>query len=153
MAKSKRSVLFNASVVLAGLKSPTGGSARLLDFVKTNKIKGLISEVIFDEVLRNASRIGFNGEQLSKRIRSIFPTIEKEPAKASIDKFTSLVIDLGDTHVLASTYESNSDFLVTLDKKHLLILQDQVKDFKIVTPGQLIEMLRGKKSVILDKDI
>jgi len=49
-AKFSPTVLFNASVVLAGLKSPQGGSGELLLWSKQKKIQGLISEAILDEV-------------------------------------------------------------------------------------------------------
>ncbi|MBI5123209.1 hypothetical protein HZA75_05110, partial [Candidatus Roizmanbacteria bacterium] len=37
-------VFFNASVIIAGFISPTGGSAKLLQWTKENKITGVISE-------------------------------------------------------------------------------------------------------------
>ena len=43
-------VLFNASVVLAGLRSKNGASGELLRLVKIGKIDGLISQIIFDEI-------------------------------------------------------------------------------------------------------
>jgi predicted nucleic acid-binding protein len=49
------------------------------------------------------------------------------------------MIDHGDAHVLASCQEHKAEFLVTLDQKHLLILQDKIKAFKIVSPKHLIE--------------
>ena len=49
-------VLFNASVVLSGLKSPKGGSGKLLQFVKLGKIDGKISEVIYDEIFKTSSK-------------------------------------------------------------------------------------------------
>lgn len=140
MLKSSLRVLFNASVVLAGFKSPKGGSGKILSWVKKKKIKGLISEIILDEVLRNASRIGFSDEELDNRVKTIFNHINKEPKQKNVEQFKKVVLDFGDAHVLASAKESQVDFLVTLDKKHLLILQDKIKTFKIVTPGQLIRV-------------
>ena len=54
---SKIKVLFNASVVLAGLRSPSGGSAKLLDYSEKREIDSCISEIIFDEIIRNAEKI------------------------------------------------------------------------------------------------
>ena len=45
-------VFFNASVIIAGFISINGVSAKLLGHIKENKIKGIISEIILDEVLR-----------------------------------------------------------------------------------------------------
>lgn len=133
-------VLFNASVVLAGLKSPFGGSAKLLSWCKNKKIQGLISEVILDEIVRNTSRIGLSREVI-KDLGSLFD-IKIAPQKENVDFFRGIVSDFGDAHVLASCREENADFLVTLDKKHLLVLKNKVKAFKIISPGELIEMYK-----------
>ncbi len=141
MIKVSPAVLFNASVILAGINSPNGGSGKLLSWVKQNKINGVISEVILDEILRNAPKIGFDKEILNKKVRKIF-RVEKEPKQDHVDKFKGVVINFGDAHVLASSKEIKADYLVTLDQKHLLVLQDRIKEFKIVTPGQLINDLK-----------
>lgn len=135
-------VLFNASVVLAGLKSRAGGSGELLQWVKQGKIKGIISETIFDEVLRNAGRIGFTREQAEKSTEDIFIQVSQAPKEETVERFKEKVLDLGDAHVLASAREEGVQFLVTLDKKHLLVLKDKIKTFKIVSPGQLIGLLK-----------
>ena len=54
----KPKVFFNASVILAGLRSPGGGSGKIIGWVKNGKIDGVISEVIVDEVIRRCSKIG-----------------------------------------------------------------------------------------------
>lgn len=134
-------VLFNASVVLAGLKSSTGGSAKLLSLSKKKAISGTISEIVFDEVVRNSPKIGLEKEQVKKMIKTIFPYIFSAPKKETVDLFRKTVIDDGDAHVLATCREIKAKFLVSLDKKHLLILQKKVKWVKIVSPGELIEIL------------
>lgn len=140
MDKNIPIVLFNASVILAGLKSPSGGSAKLLRWNKERKINGLASEIIVDEALRNASRIKFSEEEVYSAINKTFRSICPPPQASLVSKFKAIVIDYGDAHVLASAKEENVDFLVTLDKKHLLVLKNKIKIFKIVSPGELIEM-------------
>lgn len=143
MKKRINSVFFNASVVLAGLKSPKGGSGKILSWANKRKIKGVISEIILDEVLRNASKIGFDKPVLEKKVKKIFQ-IEVAPKQEIVNQYGSIVIYFGDAHVLASCKQSKADFLVTLDQKHLLVLKNQIKKFKIVTPGQFIEMISQK---------
>ena len=41
MKKRINSVFFNASVILTGLKSPKGGSGKILSWVNKGKIKGV----------------------------------------------------------------------------------------------------------------
>src|SRR3712207_9356501 len=44
-------VFFDASVIIAALLSRTGGSAFLLRFIKTERIVGVTSQTVIDEVL------------------------------------------------------------------------------------------------------
>lgn len=131
-------VFFNASVVLSGINSPQGASAKLLALVGNKKIKGVISEIIYHEIIKNAAKINFLKPVLTKKIDIFFPYLLKAPAAKTVIKFSAKTIDPGDAHVLASALEIKADFLATLDKKHILILKNKIKEFKIVTPGELV---------------
>lgn len=138
---SKPRVFFNASVILAGLKSPAGGSGKVLSWSKGQKVDGIISEIVVDEAMRHADTIGMKSAQVRLMLKNIFSRIYPAPEKENVTKFNKIVIDPGDAHVLASCYEIKTDYLVTLDKKHLLILQKKIKWVKIVSPVELIEIL------------
>ncbi len=129
-------------MILAGLKSPLGGSGQILQMSKKKQIKVVISEMIMDEVLRNTAKVGLTPAQIIFSLKDIFQNVSPAPDKALVKSFHRISVDVGDSHVLASSQENKADFLVTLDKKHLLILQDKVTAFKIVSPGQLIEILK-----------
>jgi len=137
----KPRVFFNASVILSGLKSPQGGSGKLLQLTKQHKIKGMISEIILDETLRHADEMSLNKSATEKSVHALFDPIIPAPRASLVKRYEQIVTDLGDTHVLASCNESQAKFLVTLDKKHLLILQGKIKGVKIVTPGELLAEL------------
>ena len=94
-----------------------------------------------DEIIRQASKIGFKESQTDLITKSIFEHIEKAPNPATVKKCQKSVIDPGDAHLLASCQELKTKFLVTLDKKHLLVLQKEIKWVKIVSPGELIQIL------------
>jgi len=134
-------VFFNASVILAGLKSPNGGSAKLLNWVKENKIIGIISEIVIEEVLKNTNKIFLTKEKALKLISQIF-LIVKSPNKKYFSVFKDIVLDEGDIHLLVSAKNVKANFLVSLDKKHILSLKNKIKDSKIVLPKELIEFLR-----------
>lgn len=134
----KPKVFFNASVILAGLKSPAGGSGKLLSWSRNRKINGVISEIVVDEAARHADKIGVKPAYIRLAMKTIFSQIQTAPAKENATKFSKIVIDPGDAHILASCHEAKPDFLVTLDKKHLLILKEKIKWVKIVSPGELI---------------
>lgn len=132
MKKTKKPiVLFNASVIISAIYSSKGGSAKLLRWVKERKIIGIVSELIFDEVRQHV---------ISPLVEKIF-IITTSPSEETITIYKKIVLDDGDGHILASAKELEVHYLVTLDKKHLLSIKNKVKDFKIVSPKELIEML------------
>lgn len=134
-------VLFNASVVLAGLRSPNGGSGKLLQFIDNHKIDGIISEVIYDEILKHCNKLGISKGKASSDVSRLFKNVLNAPNKNIVTKYNAIVIDEGDSHVLASCEESKIKYLVTLDRKHLLVLKDKIKGLEILTPGELLAEL------------
>lgn len=132
-------VFFNASVILAGLKSAKGDSAKLISWTKQNKIRGIISEIILDEAERNLEKLSLSKRSLEKKISAF--KIKLAPKASLVKKYRRVVIDYGDAHVLASAEEAKADYLVSLDKKHILILKPKVGKIKIVSPKQFIEDL------------
>ena len=135
---NKPLVFFNASVIIAGILSPKGGSAKVIGWVKRGKIHGIISEIIFNEVLKNADKINKSEEVVANDILKFKFLIVKAPNKLDA-KFEKIALDPGDIHVLTSALQSKVKYLISLDAKHILSLSNKVKDFKIVTPGQLIK--------------
>ena len=57
-------------------------------------------------------------------------------------KFKKIVQDVGDIHLFTSAKDLKVDYLVSLDKKHVLSLKNKVKIFKVVSPGELIHLLQ-----------
>ena len=83
---SKKRIFFNASVILAGFKSPFGGSAKILSWCKSKKIEGLVSELVVDEVIRNAQKIGFDYNEISLLIENTFDSFETAPNAEIVKK-------------------------------------------------------------------
>lgn len=80
-------VFFNASVILAGTASPKGGSGELLKFVKKKKIKGLISEIVLNEVLKHAEKIGFEKKGLERQVLAIFEFLAPAPNPDLVESY------------------------------------------------------------------
>ncbi len=135
-------VFFNASVVLAALQSPKGGSAKLIRYCQHQKISGILSEVVLDEIRRNLIKINTTTVKAKQMILS-FKQVKPAPANSLVKKYQRLVIDQGDGHVLASAEESGAKYLVSLDKHHILALAKKITKFRIVNPKQLIEKIEG----------
>lgn len=114
----------------------------MLRLAKNKEILGVVSEVILDEVLRNAVKIGLNQKQVISECYLIFFRILNAPILKEVEFYRRVVVDFGDCHVLASAKESKSKYLVSLDKKHLLALQKKIKWINIISPGELISRLK-----------
>lgn len=139
--KGAPKVFFNASVIIAGLRSPDGGSAKLLKWVKEKKINGVISETVFDEVLKHTDKTGFTKSIVIKMMLKVFPYVSEAPGKENVEKYHRIVTDHGDSHLFASCGELEVPFLVSLDKKHILSLSGKIRSLQIVSPKELIEIL------------
>ena len=137
--------MFNASVVLSGVRSPTGGSGTLLAAVTQGKIQGIISESILDEIMRNSFKVGLSQQEISRKCRSML-NIVAAPEEHEVHHFRDVVSDLDDAHLFATYKEMQGDYLVSLDKRHVLSLQDKIKGITIGSPKQLIEALKGNRS-------
>lgn len=135
-------VFFNASVVLAALNSSRGGSAKLIKLCRQNKISGVVSEVVLDEVRRNLYKIKVSPVEVKRTILS-FQKILPAPAGKLVKKYRRLVIDPGDGHILASADEAKVKYLVSLDKHHILVLAKKITKFKIVNPKELIQKIES----------
>lgn len=140
--KRKPRVLFNASVILAGLYSPSGASGILLSKVKRGEVIGVVSRLIFDEVVRHADKINKGEGRITKELSEIFRDVAYPPTRRIVEKYYSRVTDPGDAHVLASFEEQRCGVLVSLDKKHILVLQNKIKSIMIMSPGQLVRKMR-----------
>ncbi len=136
---NKPLVFLNASVILAGLHSPSGGSAKILHWGKTHKIQCIISEIVFKEVLRHANKLGLSPLFISTAIFT-FAKISPAPLRLHT-RYKDIVKDEGDLHLFTSCASLHIDYLVSLDKKHVLALKEKITEFTIVTPGELISLL------------
>lgn len=135
-------ILFNASVVLSGFRSPNGGSGILLQLVQKQKIQGVISETILHEVLRNAWKTKQSKEYAQNICQHLFSPIRSAPDASLVRTYTNIVSDTNDAHLLATYQEAKCDYLVSLDKHHVLPLQGKIKGVTIITPGDLLKLLK-----------
>lgn len=106
------------------------------------RIAGVVSEIVVDEVLRHAEKIGMSQAMVRKRLKVIFPFVAAAPEKTSADKYKPMVLDHGDAHLLASAEQAAAEVLVSLDRKHILSLKTKALSFRITSPKELIERVQ-----------
>ena len=139
-------VFFDASVIIAALLSPTGGSSLLLQYIKTGIIVGITSQTVLEEVLE---------EDKPKRLKRSYEEIGKFIAQSGLLVRESITIkeiapykddiDEEDAHLFAGALLTKCSYLVSLDKKHV-VRTDIRKKFlplRIVTPKGLLEEISG----------
>jgi predicted nucleic acid-binding protein len=137
-------IFLDASVILAGLASETGGSRVLLMQSETKKLSVVISELVLEEVKRNIEKKFSEKELLTfaawfKRAKPQVIAVSKR----EIELYKKIITSK-DAHILASTDKAKVKYLATLDKKHLLKIDHKKASlpFKILTPGELIHLLK-----------
>ena len=135
-------VYFDASIIIAALLSPTGGSSLLFQYVKAGKIIGVTSQTVIEETLK---------EDKPKKIKRSKREIEEFIAQSNLIVRESITIEeiapykdlveIKDAHLIAGANLTKCSYLVTLDKKHLLKgdIKQRFLPLKIVSPKELLE--------------
>lgn len=135
-------VFFDASVIIAALLSPTGGSAKVFRFVKLGLIKGISSQTVIEEVLeeKHLPKIKKTEEEIVKFIASSDLVIRKTVTDDEIHPYQNLV-HIEDAHLIAGANLTKCKYLLTLDKKHLLHseIKEKFLPLSIVSPKELLE--------------
>jgi len=136
-------VYVDASVIIAALLSPTGGSAKIFDLIRRKKIVGITSQTVIDEVLDHSEKIQRSPTDIHEFIVKHNLLVRKRVTRKEIDPYVHS-IDVDDAHLIAGAKLTTCDILVSLDKKH--VLQEKVKQmFKEITfmsPKELIEYMK-----------
>lgn len=144
MRISRRTTLFfDASVLVAGSHSERGGSALLLDACRMG---GFVAQTSFLVILEALHSLEKDLPQRSlDRFHNYLVDVTWDlvpvPAQIVLERYTSL-IHPDDLHVLAAAVEGGSEFLLTLDRIHILDAVESVQaaglKIHILTPGEFI---------------
>lgn len=132
-------LFFDASVLIAGAKSPGGGSALLLEACRVGGFQAVVSQGVLIEVVRNLH------DDLAAwdRIRDFRVGISWEVTRTPNEEHAalySLVIHPKDAHVLAAAVDARCTFLLTLDRRHFLTESLRRADLPLIilSPGDFI---------------
>ena len=135
-------IFFDASVLVAGAHSPQGGSALLLSACRAKGFRARATSAVLLECLHTLDEFP---EASQNRFQYWLMEIDWEfvsvPSEGTIARYEE-IIDPKDAHVLAAAVESGSDFLLTLDRRHILASADAVRQahlqIAILRPGDFI---------------
>ncbi len=138
-------VFLDASVILSGLASPTGGSRKILEAGASQKLRLVTSEPVIKETVRHLSKLSVAPYNLEAAVTSQTIKIHPSPPQSLISKFAPATSDPNDAHVIASAAISGADALISLDQKHLLTpkVKSALKPIKVFSPKQFLNFLRS----------
>lgn len=122
--------------------SPHGGSAKLIKFIKLGLVAGITSQNVIEEIERNSVKINKSTQEIRQFIQENLILIRKKISPGDDVEYKN-IIDVKDAHVVTGARLTKCDYLVTLDKKHLLRvdIQKRFLPLKIVSPKELLKDL------------
>lgn len=133
-------IYLDASVIIAALLSPTGGSAKIIELSGLGIFVAITSQTVIEEVEAHSLKIKKERIEIRKFITHSRVLVREKLLLSEIEMIEK--IDVEDAHLIAGAKLTGCNFLVTLDKKHLLKteIKEYFKPLKIVTPGELLEI-------------
>jgi putative PIN family toxin of toxin-antitoxin system len=141
----KRAVLDTNVVVQSLISSPRSASARVLDAYYDGQFELSYSPATLDEVIdvlqlpAIRQRHGLADDELLEFVATVFAPAHQFAGERHLSH--KLTRDVTDTKFLALAEESQADYIVTNDRRHLLQLR-QHGPTRIVTPTQFLAELR-----------
>jgi putative PIN family toxin of toxin-antitoxin system len=132
-------VFIDTSVLIAGLASEAGASGAVLDLCEAGLVQMVVSRQVLVEADRNFSaKLPDLVDSFRRFIRDLRPLMVEDPPVELVER-TAKVVNLKDAPILAAAQSSESDYLITLDKKHFLKVRDQVElPLSVVTPEEFL---------------
>lgn len=141
-------LLIDASVIIAAVLSPSGGSRLVFELAKTNKVK-----LVFTEQIIKEARLSLMKKYKSQELVAFYELLGEfkkcifsDPTHSENLEFGELISDPKDYHVLAGAKKYNADYILTLDRKHFFTpkLKQAKLPFQILTPGEYLNIFKNE---------
>lgn len=136
-------VFLDTSVIIAAAISSRGTSRALLNLISSGGCTGFVSAYVLEEVQRH----------LVRKAPHTVSTIDTVIAQAGFNFVTPTMhhivqaeqhVELKDAPVVAAAMTAKVDALVTLDKKHLLHREREIREacgIVVVDPGAILRLV------------
>lgn len=135
-------VYLDASVIIAALIFPSGGSFKILQLAMKKIFHLITSQTVIEEVINNSTKIGKPEDSITNFVAQNHIIVRTKMPAADTEKYQGKV-DPKDAHLIAGAASTHCQYLITLDKKHLLIpsARNQFKNLVILNPKEFLESL------------
>lgn len=140
-------LFLDTSALFAGIWSAEGGARMLLRLGEVGVVHLLLSRQVLSEIEQVLRR------KAERHLPTLVILLDRSHAEVVTDAPAELVqqcrewiLHMGDAQILADAMHNQTDFLVTLDKAHLLNLAapESRLPVRIGTPGDCLAWLRGE---------
>jgi predicted nucleic acid-binding protein len=137
----------DASVFFAAAKSKTGASREIIRLAIRGRIRLVASQLVFEEVRRNLQA---KAPEAVAELDSFLNTVSFEivrPTKREVEAAMEYIA-AKDAPIIAAAQRAQVDFLVSLDRQHLVDVPEIEKrsGLHIVLPAKLLEEIRKRVS-------
>ena len=141
-------VFFDASVLVAASRSPSGGSALSLNMCSGRHFRAALTMKVLLEARRNVAE-KFSEQDLLRfyhQIAALDPEMVPPPSQERVAQCAPLTTEK-DAHVLAAALECRAGYLLTLDRRHLLTpaVQSAGLPLRVMTPGDFLRGIIGEE--------
>ncbi|WP_148883393.1 putative toxin-antitoxin system toxin component, PIN family [Thermococcus aciditolerans] len=147
-------VVLDTNVVITAAINPFGSSGKVMDLVVGKKVISYTSEAILEEL-----RFKLTSEKVLKYLESkvyalwVYRIFRASSILAEPAKHFEVSPDPDDDKFFDVVYSAKADFLISLDKRHVLKLRDGKRrfslnghEFLILTPAEFLEVVERDKS-------
>lgn len=136
----------DSSVLIAAVRSPSGGSAALLAYAAREEFEAVISDDVVQEVERHFGEVV---PALASYWQLLFALIPFQMASPTVEdvKQAGNYTHSKDKAIVAGATVGNVAYLVTLDKRHLLGEKEEIElhvGFEIVRPEDMLTLVRNR---------
>lgn len=138
-------VFIDSSVLIAASYSSTGASREIIRQAIRGKIELVISNLVLEETSANLSIKAPEALPAYQQFLDVIPFETISPTKRQVLEAAEYT-DLKDAPIVAAAKRAGVDYLVSLDRRHLVRVPEVARrsGLKIVLPGELLQKLRGQ---------
>ncbi|WP_297520280.1 putative toxin-antitoxin system toxin component, PIN family [Thermococcus sp.] len=147
-------VVVDTNIVIAAAINPFGSSGKVLDMAVNEAIRSYTSEAILEEL-----RFKLTSEKILRYLESrvyalwIYRIFRASSVLVEPTEHFDVSSDSDDNKFFDVVYSAKADFLISLDKKHVLKLRDGERgfslnghEFLILTPAEFLELVERDKN-------
>lgn len=147
MIKSNPSVFLDTSIIVSGLRSKNGASGVILLLCQRKYLKAYISDLVVREAVANLrEKVSLEAQmEFYKYLENDSLEVVMIGKEKELEEYKSITV-MKDVHILTGAKKAGVDYLISLDKKHILIskVRKELHPIQVLSPGDFLKSLKLK---------